>query len=455
MRRHHTARSARPDPARHGAWGAALLALCGAACALAAPPQPQQPQPASGPVHDQAVRKIDVWVHQGSSSAEFMAVRQSAAAFNRRQRAYRVELVAAAIARNYTERVHGAAANGTLPCLLEFDGPHLYGFAWRGYLQPIDRFIPRALLGDVLPSIIAQGTYDGRLYSLGQFESGMGLWGNRRHLRAAGVRIPTFARPWSLAEFERALERLSAVDGVDYPLDMAFYARSGEFYSYAYAPILQGFGGDLIERGQYRSAKGVLDGAASVAAMTHLQHWLKRGWTRAVLDRADDFARRRTALLWNGHWNYVSLRKALGADLVLLPPPDFGRGSKTATGSWNWGIAATCPAPAGAGAFLAFLMSTDEVLRITNANGAIPARRSSLARSPLYGAAGPLRLYARQIDAGRGITRPVTPAYDAIRQAFGQAVGAIVAGADVQAELSEAAAAIDRDLATHRHYRLR
>ncbi len=432
-----------------------LMLSCGACARPAAPPPAPEVRPAAGAAPGAALRHIEVWVHQGTGSGEFLAVRQAAEAFNGRQRDYHVELVSAANAGNYTERVHGAAATGTLPCLLEFDGPHLYGFAWRGYLQPIERFIPPALLADVLPSVIAQGTYDGRLYSLGQFESGMGLWGNRRHLRAAGVRIPTFERPWSLAEFEQLLPRLAALDGVDYPLDMSFYARSGEFYSYAYAPILQGFGGDLIERGGYRSAKGVLDGPASVAAMRHLQHWLGRGWTRVVLDRTDDFARRRAALLWNGHWNYPSLRKALGADLLLLPLPDFGMGSKTATGSWNWGISASCPVPAGAGAFLAHLMSTGEVLRITNANGAIPARRSSLARSPLYGAAGPLRLYARQIEAGRGVTRPVTPAYEAIRPAFAQAVVAIGAGADAQAELGKAAAAIDRDLAAHRHYPLR
>ncbi|SFU87022.1 extracellular solute-binding protein [Pseudoduganella namucuonensis] len=433
------------------ALGAALLALCGLGRAAA----PPEPRPSAGAVRGQSVQHISVWMHQGGDGAEFSAVRRAADAFNRGQRAYRVDLAAASYTGNYTERVHGAAATGTLPCLLEFDGPYLYGFAWRGYLQPIDRYMPRTLLDDVLPSVIAQGTYDGRLYSLGQFESGLGLWGNRAHLRAAGVRIPTFARPWTLAEFERALERLGAVAGVDYPLDMSFYASLGEFYSYAYAPLLQGFGGDLIERRHYRSAKGVLDGAASVAAMRHLQRWLARGWTRVVQDRADDFARRRAALLWNGHWHYPALRKALGDDLLLLPLPDFGRGSKTATGSWNWGITASCPFPAGAGAFLAHLMSTAEVLRISNANGAIPARRSSLARSPLYGAGGPLRLYARQISAGRGITRPVTPAYEAIGRAFSQAVGAIAAGGDAQAELSKAAAAIDRDLAAHRHYPLR
>jgi len=52
---------------------------------------------------------------------------------------------------------------------------YLSAFAWPGYLQPIDRFVPPDVLRDFLPSIVAQGTYRGRLYSLGEYDSGMGL----------------------------------------------------------------------------------------------------------------------------------------------------------------------------------------------------------------------------------------------------------------------------------------
>ena len=43
--------------------------------------------------------------------------------------------------------------NGTLPCLLDLDGPFLAEFAWPHYLQPIDRFVPQAMRDDFLPSI--------------------------------------------------------------------------------------------------------------------------------------------------------------------------------------------------------------------------------------------------------------------------------------------------------------
>ena len=395
---------------------------------------------------------ITVWTHESSITPEFEVLQRAAEGFNGQQHTYRVELYPS-ISQNYEERVLNAAATGTLPSVLELDGPFLYAFAWPGYLQPIDRFVPPELLKDLLPSIIAQGTYEGRLYSVGQFDSGLALWGNRRLLSAAGVRIPSMQHPWTLEEFEQVLSRLSKVADVDYPLSLTLYAsRGGEFYSYAYAPILQGFGGDLIDRRSYRRASGVLDGPQSVAAMKHFQSWFQKGWSRPVFGQIDEFEKGRIALSWGGHWKYSEYRKALGDDLVLMPLPDFGRGIKTGMGSWSWGIASTCRHPDGAWAFLAYLMSTEQILKLTTANGAVPARYSALAQSPLYQADGPLSVFAEQLCSGCGVPRPATPAYGKLRREFAEAILTIVGGGDVQTALSKAAHAFDEDIVQHRGY---
>jgi len=402
---------------------------------------------AAAPVADDSTAiPITMWTHATEQTAEFELEHAAVERFNRKQSRYRGELLPA-VSRNYEDRVQSAAATGTLPCLLELDGPFLYAFAWPGYLQPIDRFVSPAMRDDFLPSIIQQGTFDSRLYSLAQFDSGLALWGNRRWLRAAEVRIPTLDEPWSLAEFEQALARLAAVDGLEYAISFNDFDRSNEFYSYAYAPILQGFGGDLIDRNGMGSARGVLDGAASVDAMRHFQSWFRRGWSHAVFDHIDDFETGRTALSWIGHWKHAAYKKALGDDLVLLPLPDFGHGIKTGSGSWTLAISSTCPQPEGAWQLLEHLLSADEILAMTIGNGAVPARRSALARSPLYGPAGELALYARQIEAGAAVPRPATPSYGAIRDAFARAVAAIIKGGDVAVELGRAAAAIDEEIA--------
>lgn len=400
--------------------------------------------------HAASPRIISVWTHEDAGSREFETLTKAAEQFNRSQHTYRVEL-ASSLRRDYENWVHHEAATGTLPCVLELDGPRLAEMAWPQYLQPIDRFVTPALLNDFLPSIVAQGTYQGRLYLLGQYDSGVGLWGNRRYLLAAGVRIPTLESPWSLAEFEDALAKLSALKEVEYAINFSIYVRHDEFYSYAYGPILQGFGGDLIDRRNYPTAKGVLDGPQSVEAMKHFQLWVRKGWTRVVSDRQNDFGEGKAALSWNGHWGYPAYHKTLGKDLVLMPLPDFGKGIKTGMGSWAWGISSTCREPEGAWAFIAHLLSPREIVRITNINGAMPARRSALAQSALYGPQGPLRFFVRQLDIG-GVPRPTTPVYGTISKVFAEAVGNIVAGADVQSTLSQAADIIDRHIAAHRGY---
>ena len=402
------------------------------------------------PAAESANGNIIVWSHSDAEASEFDVLNQGARLFNKTPGHPKVEVLPSTTDYQYEDGVRSAAVTGTLPCLLDIDGPYVSEFAWAGYLQPLDALVPRELRTDLLPSVLAQGTYDGRVYSLGQFESGLGLWANLRYLKAAHVRIPTVAAPWSLAEFEQALEKLAAVQGVDYPLDL-FFAVTSEFSPYAYAPILQGFGGDLVNRQGRPSARGVLDGPQSVVAMKRVQYWLRRGWTRAVVD-SEGFAQGRTALSWRGHWKYRPYQQALGRDLVLLPLPNFGTGLKTATGAWSFGIATTCHDPAGAWAFLAFLMSKREILRMTDRIGAIPARRSVLARSPLYGKLGPLRIFAQQLEGGFGVSRPATPAYHIISRSFSQAFVSITAGVDAQAALSRAASTIDAEIARNHGY---
>jgi multiple sugar transport system substrate-binding protein len=425
----------RGEPARRRGWAAlAALLLC-AVQGGAAPARPIL---------------VTAWTHSEPESPEYVVVKAAADAFNRRQHTYRVEFLPS-MRRDFADWVHHQAANGTLPCLFDIDGPYLAEYAWPQYLQPIDRFVPREMLDDFLPSVVEQGRYQGRLYSLGQFESGLVLWGNLRYLRAVGARIPTLKAPWRLDEFEQVLARLAASGKVAYPLTMAFYnGRGDEFITYAYAPILQGFGDDLIDRGPHGTARGVLDGPRSLAAVRHLRHWFDAGWA-SVRDSPDDLEKGRVALAWNGHWHYPSARKALGRDLVVLPLPDFGQGVKTGMGSWAWAISSTCPAPEGAWAFMADLLSTEGILRMTNLNGAIPARRSALRRSPLYGAGGPLSLAVRQLALG-GVPRPVTPAYGTISQAFRNAIVNIMTGADTETELRNAADRIDRETAAHGGY---
>ncbi len=392
---------------------------------------------------------LDVWFHTGRQS-ERRTIQDQIERFNESQQEVfvRPNLIPED---TYNGQVQAAAVAGDLPDVLEFDGPFLYNYVWQGNLRPLAGRIGEEIKDDLLPSIIEQGTFRGKLYAVGTFDSGLGLYGRRSALESAGARIPGApSEAWSVAEFEAILADLADGDPDDAVLDLKLNYE-GEWFTYAFSPPLQSAGGGLIGRPDYQSAEGVINGPASVGAMKHVQTWIEGGYVDPNIDDAA-FTQKRVALSWSGHWDYPRYAEAMGDDLVVLPLPDFGEGTKTGQGSWCWGITTECRHPDEAARFLCFLLKPQETLAIANANGAPPARESAIARSDLYGPGGPLRLFAAQLEEGYSVPRPRTPAYPTITDVFQRAFQDVRNGADVQATLDWAARMIDQDLRDNKGY---
>jgi len=408
-------------------------------------PAPTEETPA-GPV------TVKVWFHSGKGE-ERDVLNAQVEDFNAMQDEVTIEAVQLPEG-SYNDQVNAAALAGDLPCLLDFDGPFLYNYAWSGYLKPIDEYVSAELKADFLPSIIEQGTYGGHLYSLGTFDSGLAIWGNKAYLEKAGVRIPTGVEDaWDMAEFMDALEKLQALDETEYAIDFKFNYGAGEWFTYGFSPIVQSFGGDLIDRSDYQSADGVLNGPEAVEAMEWFQSLFEQGYAISEPAGDDDFYGKKVAALsWVGHWMWTPHKEGLGDDLVLLPMPKLGDKAVTGMGSWNWGITSSCEHPDAAWKFLEYLIQPDQILRMTDANGAVPARKSAIAQSELYAESGPLNIFVQQLEGGVAVPRPVTPAYPVITSSFAQAVDNIVAGADVQAELDKAVEKIDQDIQDNQGY---
>ena len=405
------------------------------------------------PVGDDAGGRtvVSVWAHSGQA-AEREVLQAQIKRFNREQQAIRARLTLLPEGA-YNGQVQASALADDLPCVLEFDGPYVYNYVWQGKLIPLDDFVTPALRRDLLPSILAQGAYRRRLYTVATFDSGLGLYARKSMLTEIGARIPQGpGSAWSVAEFNAVLKRLRKFDADGRVLDLKLN-YSGEWFAYGFSPVLQSAGGDLVDRGMYRSADGVLNGAAAVKAMAQLQTWIRDGYVDPDLDDGA-FVQGRVALSWVGHWEYPRYHKAVGDDLVVLPLPDFGQGTRTGQGSWNWGITTSCTRPRAAWRFLAFLLRPEEVAAMSSANGAVPATRTAIMRSPLYKSDGPLHLFAEQLLDGYSVPRPQTPAYPIISSAFEQAFRDVQNGGDVQAVLNRAVAVIDRDIRDNKGYPL-
>ena len=393
---------------------------------------------------------LTVWVHEGSEADAYETLIED---FNASGAGVTVELTKVPEG-GYTDAVNAAAAAGDLPDIIDFDGPTLANFAWGGNIVSIDDCITDDVKSNLLPSIIQGGTYNDKLYSIGTFDSGLGLWAWKSALEEVGARIPTGpGDAWTADEFEQILTDLQGA-GYANPLDIKiFYGTQGEWMTYGFSPIIQSAGADLIDRSTLK-AEGVLNSPEAVGALTTFQNWATSGLIN--MDAVDDtpFTSKESPISWVGHWMYNTYKDAAGDDLILLPLPDFGNGTRTGMGSWAWAVTSANTDGDAAWEFLKFAVADDTILKITEANGAVPSTKTALAKSPNFAEGGPEYLFVEQLEGAPNIAvpRPVTPGYPTVTSEFWGAMDKILLGADVQSTLDAAAKAIDDDVDANEGY---
>ncbi|MBB5378078.1 multiple sugar transport system substrate-binding protein [Deinococcus metalli] len=396
-------------------------------------------------------KNITVWVIDGTSERPYFL--QLEKAFNAANSSKGITAKVTPIP-NINDALKAGFLSKKLPDVIMLDGPNMANYVWSGQLAPLNPYLDKALLSDLLPAIKDQGTYspDGKMYSISPYDSTVLLWGNKKYLKEAGVRIPTSVKDaWTLTEFQDALSKLSKVKGVTWPLDLKLN-YSGEWLSYGFAPFLQSCGADLINRKTWQ-ATGTVNSPAAIKILTTLQDWKKKNWI--VPQSGGDnrfFGDKTAALVWVGNWMWRDHKAGLKDDLVLIPAPKFcGNKQASPNGGWSWAIPASSANKADAGTFINFAMSTNQVAQYADITGYIPARKSATPLSKVYGKGGEGELMAEQA-AAIAVVRPVHPAYPVISKSFGDAVLNILNGADVKSELDKAADAIDKDIAANKGY---
>ena len=397
-----------------------------------------------------APTQITLWAHAGQAG-ERETLQGQITRYNASQQASQI-VVTFIPERTYNSQVQAAAVAGDLPDILEIDGPYLANYAWQKHLHDLTPLLPAALIEDLLPSIRQQGTYQNTLYGVGSFDSGLAIYARPSLLKKAGIsNIPQHPKQaWTIDKFEQVLVALSQHDEDGAVLDVKMNYPD-EWFTYAFSPFLQSAGADLIERQRFQSADNQLNNEAAISAMKHLQLWLQKKWIDLNLDD-NAFINGRVALSLSGHWEYQRYHDKWKDDLVLIPLPDFGKGSKSGQGSWLWSVNQQSQHPAKASAFIVYLLQTPQILSMCKANGAVPATKSAIAQSALYNEKGPLHLFVEQLKGGYTIPRPRTPAYPVISASFRRAIADIRNGGDVKAALDLAVKKIDQDIRDNKGY---
>ena len=390
---------------------------------------------------------LTLWTHSAGNKNELASIKTIVDDFNASQNKYKVT-VQAFPQDSYNQSVVAAAAAKKLPCILDIDGPNVPNWAWAGYLAPLEGMDDT--LSKYLPSTV--GRYKDKYYSYGYFDVALNMTSRKSVLKKYGIRVPTVDTPWTGDEFMQAVTKIKDSGDFDIPLDLQT-GNSGEWWPYAYSPFLQSFGGDLINRQDYKSAEGVLNGPQAL----EWAQWFRGLATDKIIplksstDPGKDFLNGKTAIIWNGSWGAADGRKKFGDDIVFLPPPDFGNGPKIGGASWQWGTSTNCSDKAGAMEYMKFASTDKYVAMFATASVAIPSTDAAAATVKGYEPGGEDDIF-RQLSKKFAVVRPVTPGYPFIATEFTKTAQDILNGADAKKALDQAVKNIDANQESNNYF---
>jgi len=421
-------------------WRVSLSAAV-AATALAAPF-------AATNAHAAAPIEVQMWTHNGGNATELADITKTVTDFNASQKTYKVTIKAFPQI-NYNDAIVAAAAANRLPCIMDTDAPVVPAWAYAGYLSPLT--VNQKITGQIQSS--AKGVYNGKLYSVGFYDAAIGLFAKKSVLAELGLRTPTINTPWNLSEFNDALAKAKASGKFDYAISLGT-GWDGEWYPYGFSPLLQSFGGDLINRSNYKTAEGVLNGAKAVAWGNWFQDIFAKGYApkKESADQRDNgFLTNKIAFQWNGGWGGKAAFEKLGKDFIVLPPPNLGTKPYIGGGSWQWAVSSTCKNKAGANAWLTFALQDKYMTKIADDLLNLPVTPAAAKASKFFGPGSDLGIF-QQLSAKYALVRPVTPAYPVIAKIYETATKNIINGADVQKELDSAVDQINKNLKDNYYY---
>ena len=297
------------------------------------------------------------------------------------------------------------------------------------------------------------GKWNDKTYSYGFYDVALTMVTRKSILEKYGIRIPTADKPWTKDEFTAALDKIKASGDYRYPLDIAT-SFTGEWWPYAYSPFLQSFGGDLINRNDYKSADGVLNGPQAL-------EWAK--WFRGLVtnkyiplksgtDPAKDFMNGKTAILYNGSWTRSTTRKKFKDVRV----PAVGGPRQRPEDRWRLvavGHVDQLRRPrAGAADYLKFAAQDKYVASVAKATTNIPATDAAAAQVPGFGPGRGERGLPRATRRSSPCCGRSTPGYPFIATEFTKTAQDILNGADPQQALDQAVKDIDANQKSNNYF---
>ncbi len=385
--------------------------------------------------------ELNVWVHTGNKES-LLLIQDQVSRFNASHNRIRLSLTSVPKG-TYLTQINAAILTGTLPDIIELDGPYLYNFAERDVLIKLDKILTETTHNDILPTVFQQGMYEGRLYSLAATSNSIVMYARKSAIQAAGYRLPEATEnAWSVAEFEQLLELVIKNRSFSAALDLGINHQN-EWLTRVLLPMLLSAGGGMIDEQSPTAGNGVLNSRINAAVLSRVQRWIKNSYVDKNLDN-EAFIRGRVAFSWAGLEKYDAYKGQFGDDLVVVPLPDFGRGSVRVQRGWGWSITNSCEDTQAAMRFLEFLFQPEEVLLAAKANAILPATYSALARYEAFNGMPSLVGLIEEYKQGTLYSQSKSPLYSVISDAFQKAFIRIRNGAETGSSLDTAIKVVER-----------
>jgi multiple sugar transport system substrate-binding protein len=253
----------------------------------------------------------------------------------------------------------------TLPDLLMLDNPNLQQIAQTGALTPLST--AGLDLTGYYPSILAAGSYQGKVYGIAPGVNSIALFYNKDMFTAAHLQPPT---TW--AELTADAKTLTTAQHEGFALSAD---NDGEG-SWQFLPFFWSNGASLqnLSSPSAVSALQLLDGMIQNGSMS------KSVVTWAQSDVNDQFIAGKTAMMVNGPWQFPTLNAASSLHYGVVPIPVPAAGDKVAVplGGEVFTVPATSTATEQASAkVLACMDSSANQLSYDKAVGYVPSLESA------------------------------------------------------------------------------
>lgn len=383
--------------------------------------------------------ELDLWVHTDRSES-LALIQDQVARFNATHSRIRVKLISVPKG-TYNAQINAAIRTGTLPDIIELDGPMLYNIVERNALVRLDKILTETTRKDMLPAVFEQGMYQGRVYSLATTSDSMVLYARRDAIEGAGFQLPDANNGWPVETFEQLLGVVKSRGEFSAAVDLGL-GQNSERLTRVFTPLLVSAAGGLIDAQNPLEMEGVLNSRANRAVIRRVQQWVNNGMVDLESDGVA-FAQQRVAFSIDSLAKYRGYRKQFGDDLVVLPLPDFGNGSIREQRGWSWGMTTSCEDSQAAMRFLEFLFLADEVLLAAEANSTLPATRSALEQYGEFSGTPSLQGLITAQKGGAVVSQAKSPLYPEISKAFKRALIHISNGAEVSASLDQAVGEVE------------